>query len=626
MNSPKRLLESKKFILLHSIILSLIFIVIFNVIFNSQNTSLEIIITSALSLIGGPYAILGFIIAEIGYALIFNPQNMIPISITCLIVFTSNIVLWKLWYSIMNKYGYEIPNLSRLYTLIKFLIIFLIYYIIIGILFNGFIKGNMLHFDLWDIMIPASSLNIIIAIFAIHLFNKFKIPLYTPKIQFKQYLPKKAYPLLLVCAIIIGLANAFVESNPDYSLLISFLIVFCLLIYIIEPFNEKVYKIKGNMDLNIFNKINISLFLILIIITSSITIPLYFYVEVDPYLILYDVSYVASRMFMLFLIPIIVYLYYLEKNTIKPINKLSKSLSKKISAYEEYEELKNNLNSINTQNELKTLADSLVDMENDLMNYHDKLIEVTAQKERFKTELQLGHDIQNSMIPKDFEEFNKNKNCEVWALTKPAREVCGDFYDYFQIDENNIGLVIGDVAGKGITASLIMVKAMTLIQDYANHYDDPSEVFYEVNNLLCEGNAENIFTSCWFGKLNLKTKELDFVNAGHNPPLINQNNAFEHMATTPGLVLGIMEDMSYDTCKIQLKENDEIFLFTDGVTEANNNYNGFYGEERLQDILNKNKDDSLKNIISTVENDMSNFCNNQEQFDDITMLIIRILQ
>ena len=207
---------------------------------------------------------------------------------------------------------------------------------------------------------------------------------------------------------------------------------------------------------------------------------------------------------------------------------------------------------------------------------------------------------------------------------KLAREVAGDFYDYFQIDEDKIGFVIGDVAGKGITAALIMVKAMTLIQDYAKHYDDLSEVFYEVNNLLCEGNVENLFVTCWLGKLNMTTGELIFVNAGHNPPLFKHNDEFEYLQTDPDLVLAAMEDMPYTLHKIQLNKGDAIFLYTDGVTEANNDYSGFYGEDRLKGMLNKHKNEPLKDIIDKIEKDIGDFCDNQEQFDDTTMLIIRL--
>ena len=208
---------------------------------------------------------------------------------------------------------------------------------------------------------------------------------------------------------------------------------------------------------------------------------------------------------------------------------------------------------------------------------------------------------------------------------KPAHDVGGDFYDYFKIDDDNIGFVIGDVSGKGVSAALIMVKAMTLIRDYSTYYEDLSDVFYAVNNELCKNNVEELFVTCWLGKLNTKTGELSYVNAGHNQPLIKQgDDSFKFLNTKPGLVLAGMEDRPYEKHIIQLKPNDELFLYTDGVTEANDSYHGFYGEENLQKMLNQNKDNELNNIIKSIENDINKFCNNKEQFDDTSMFILRM--
>lgn len=146
----------------------------------------------------------------------------------------------------------------------------------------------------------------------------------------------------------------------------------------------------------------------------------------------------------------------------------------------------------------------------------------------------MAHEIQYSMIPTDYKQFNENNNISLWGFMKAAYDVGGDFYDYFNIDDDNIGFVVGDVSGKGVTAALIMVKAMTLIQDYATFYPDLSDVVYAVNNGLCKDNVEELFVTCWIGKLNTKTGELSYVNAGHDQPLIRQNDGdFEYMNTKP---------------------------------------------------------------------------------------------
>lgn len=330
-----------------------------------------------------------------------------------------------------------------------------------------------------------------------------------------------------------------------------------------------------------------------------------------------------ANFIIVFLIPLIIYMLFLERQMINPIKQLSKYLSNDIDTYDDVERLENNLNSITVKNEIKSLSESLIDMEKNLVDYGEELIEVTSEKERYETELKLAHDIQTSMIPTDFENFNENKGFDIWGSMEAAREVGGDFYDYFQINEDNIGFVIGDVSGKGVTAALIMVKAMTLIQDYAKQYKDLSKVFYEVNNELCKGNAEGLFVTCWFGRLNTKTGEVTYINAGHNPPLIKRESGFEYLNSEPDLVLAAMEDMPYEEHAIQLGHSDMIYLYTDGVTEANDNYKGFYGEERLKNILNNHKNDDLNIIVDSIKKDIDDFCNNQEHFDDTTMFILR---
>ena len=617
MNKLRELFKSNKNILLFSISLYLILILVLKVGLNLHDFNLEFGLLPALSLLLGPLAVLGFIIAEFAYFLLFDLDSISTI-IPLVLLGTINLMIWKLWYSMMNRYGNEIPNLGRTYNIVKLFYIFIINYILTRFIFMGLIIGTPFESFFNAPVYIFTTLSLLIAIFAIYLTNYFKISVYTPKIKFKQLLPEKAYSILFILSILIGIINILTQNQ---ILLLKVLPLLLLIIYMAKPLDENVFKLKDRTDLNLLGEINISLFIILVISIIILIIPMDIMMnDADILSNLADSAFVTFT----FIIPILIYLHYLEKNMIEPTNQLSKSLSREINTTEDLQKLKNELNSIKVQNEIRSLSDSLLNMENDLIDYGKQLVEISSQKERFETELKLGQDIQKSMIATDFEEFASGKNCEIWGLMKPAREVAGDFYDYFEIDEDNIGFVIGDVAGKGITAALIMVEAMTLIKDYANHYDDISEVFYEVNNLLCEGNVENLFVTCWLGKLNMASGELLFVNAGHNPPLLKHNDEFEYLKTDPDLVLAAMEDMPYTLHKIQLNKGDAIFLYTDGVTEANNNYSGFYGENRLQDMLNKHKNETLKDIIDSIEKDIGDFCDNQEQFDDTTMLIIRL--
>jgi serine phosphatase RsbU (regulator of sigma subunit) len=420
------------------------------------------------------------------------------------------------------------------------------------------------------------------------------------------------------------------SSGLNNGVLVSISLILTL-VFLIKPYDNEVLKMDNILKLTIFYKTCISIFFIILIMTAFIVLTIIgraIFIDQlistasrEELLDLYISSF--SNILMAFIIPMIIYMLFLERYVVNPINRLSNYISQEINTMDDVDELKDNLKSIKVNNEIKSLSQSLVNMEKELVDYGEDLIKLTKDQERYETELKLAHDIQYSMIPTNFAKFYNDKNITLWGSMEAAREVGGDFYDYFQIDDDNVGFVIGDVSGKGVTAALIMVKAMTLIQEYAKQYSDLSKVFYEVNNELCEGNSETLFVTCWLGKLNTKTGKLSYVNAGHNPPLVKNGDGFEYLNSSPDLVLAAMEDMPYETHEIQLNSNDSIFLYTDGVTEANDNYNGFYGDERLKNILDEHQNDDLNTIIDCVKKDIDEFCNSQEQFDDTTMIIVR---
>jgi sigma-B regulation protein RsbU (phosphoserine phosphatase) len=453
------------------------------------------------------------------------------------------------------------------------------------------------------------------------IFGKRNIAVYTPK-QIKRIMPNKLYELSFLISIILSVVTL---NHP--SELTLFVILILSAIFLIKPLDERVFNIENTQKLTLFYKAFISIFVILIIIPTilliSLTITGIYEFNVTSEFLNYLVI-IAGFLFAI-LIPLVIYMLFLEKQVINPINQLSTYLSEEISDDNDFDDLVNNLNSINVNNEIKSLSESLLNMQKEFVDYTNNLLDVTKEKERYETELKLAHEIQYSMVPTDFEEFNENSNFSIWGFMKAAREVGGDFYDYFKIDEDNIGIVIGDVSGKGVSTALIMPKVMTLIRDYATYYSDLKEVFYHVNNELCKDNVEELFVSCWLGKLNTKTGRLCYVNAGHKKPLIKQaEGEFEFLKPKPGLLLAGMENMRYNRHFVNLKPNDTLFLYTDGVTYANDNYSGFYGEENLQKILNQNKDKELNIIIKSIENDINKFCNNQELFDDIAMFILKM--
>ena len=620
--NKRELFKSRKFIVLFSIVLTTILFGLSRIF--PQLGDVHIILLPVLSLILGPFAILGFALMEFIYLMISHPESILLNLLIVFIFFISNFAIWKLWYSIMNKNGLKSPNFPGLYNLIKLFIIFSLYAIMILIFFD-FISAEVINYGFkFDFI--STIFSFFIAIIFIYVCNYFEIPMYGPRMQFKQFLPKKIYPIFLILFFTIGLIQTFfLDSNQDILMLV---ITIFLIIYLLKPYDGDIFKIKHNTVPNVFSKVNISIVLLILII-SIITVIMDYILGLgysESYL---NIARTTMFLFIVMSIPILFYLYYLEKNVTEPLIELSDIMTESITTIEDHSKHGKELEKIKVNNELKILIDSLRDMEFDVIKHVENLKKVTSEKERYETELKLGSDIQNSMIPKDFEEFhdkfseNRDK-FELWGIMKAARQVGGDFYDYFQIDEDNIGFVIGDVSGKGISTALIMVKAMTLIQDYTKQYNDLSKAFYKTNNDLYEENVDDHFVTCWLGKINMKSNELSFVNAGHNSPLIKlNNNDFEYMNIKPGLVLAAVEDTEYKTHVIPFKKEDTIFLYTDGVTEANDDYKEFYGKERLKNIINKHKNDNVDDIVGAIEEDVKEFCNYEEQFDDTTMFIIR---
>ena len=252
----------------------------------------------------------------------------------------------------------------------------------------------------------------------------------------------------------------------------------------------------------------------------------------------------------------------------------------------------------------------------------EKQTEITKKGARIETELNLANSIQKNMLPSIFPPFPEHKEIDIYASMTPAKEVGGDFYDIFLIDDKHLAINIADVSGKGIPAALFMMIAKTLIKNISEMEDEVNQVFNKVNNMLCNGNKVDLFVTSWFGILNLDNGKLDFVNAGHNPPLYfsNKKGRYEFLRTEPNMVLASIENIKYEKHEMFIEPGDRIFLYTDGIIEATNFNNELYGEERLQLYLNNSFDLSAKENIEGLKNDINKFVGKKEQFDDMTML------
>jgi sigma-B regulation protein RsbU (phosphoserine phosphatase) len=235
----------------------------------------------------------------------------------------------------------------------------------------------------------------------------------------------------------------------------------------------------------------------------------------------------------------------------------------------------------------------------------------------------MANQIQTSVLPHEFPPFPERKEFELYAMMEPAREVGGDFYDFFLIDDDHLCLVIADVSGKGIPASLFMMNSKVLIKSFASGNNSPAEVLEKVNKEICENNQMEMFVTVWLGVLELSTGKIVASNAGHEYPVIGHaGGEFELIKDRHGFVVGGMDDVKYKDYELQLEPGDKLFVYTDGVPEATNVKNELFGTDRMLDALNADSYAPVEELLRNVRKAVSEFTAGAEQFDDLTMLAV----
>ena len=331
-------------------------------------------------------------------------------------------------------------------------------------------------------------------------------------------------------------------------------------------------------------------------------------------------------MFVITMVILAIFVIIINRSVINPINILSDAARGFVDGMNsETEAGKTFFDEINIKSgdEIEQLHTSFKFMEKELYDYIENLSRITSEKERIGAELNIATKIQADMLPSIFPAFSECKEIDIYATMHPAKEVGGDFYDFFMVDDTHLAIVIADVSGKGIPAALFMVIGKTLIKDHTQTGSDLSQVFEKVNNLLCESNSEGLFITAFEGVLDLVTGEFVYVNAGHECPYIyRKGDKYTLHSIEPGFVLAGIEDMTYDTGSIKLEPGDRIFQFTDGVTEAINIDEELYGDKRLEDVLNSNTDKNPLELLKAIKKDIEDFVGEADQFDDITMLCV----
>ena len=278
---------------------------------------------------------------------------------------------------------------------------------------------------------------------------------------------------------------------------------------------------------------------------------------------------------------------------------------------------------IHSKDEFGALAAVFNTMTVDLKASIEQNARERAEKERIGAELDVATKIQASMLPCIFPAFPHRAEFDIYASMQPAKEVGGDFYDFFLIDDHTLAVVMADVSGKGVPAALFMVIAKTLIKSNAQYGKNPKEVLETVNNLLCEHNEAGMFVSAFLGYLDIPSGKFIYVNAGHNPPLLRMDGRFHWLKVKPGFILGGMEDIFYKQYETVLHPGDELFLYTDGVTEAANKENALFSDRRLLETVNAHLNLPLREFCVSIKREIDRFAGGAEQADDITMLALR---
>ena len=338
----------------------------------------------------------------------------------------------------------------------------------------------------------------------------------------------------------------------------------------------------------------------------------------------YRVSYlkaVALETAGLAVLTAVIAFFYTRRRYIRPVKKIIKE-TRRFAAENTMAEGVGDVGSIN---EYVELANSVDAMEVDISNYIDHITHITAEKERADAELGVAKTIQTNAVPNSFPAFPERADFDIFASMTSAKEVGGDFYNFFLIDDDHLAIMIGDVSGKGVPAALFMMQTNILLTDRARSGGTPAEILRDVNNIVCQQNQVSMFVTVWLGIIELSTGRMTAASAGHDDPAVyRKGGAFELIGGEHGLFIGAFEDIEYENFEIHLGEGDKVFIYTDGVHEAVNDNDEMFTVDRMLRSLNEAGTQSPERILEHVKSSVAGFVGDVAQFDDLTMLCFEL--
>ena len=319
-----------------------------------------------------------------------------------------------------------------------------------------------------------------------------------------------------------------------------------------------------------------------------------------------------------------IYFYFIKREVMQPIIQLEDATSNVVDKLKS-DSVIEPLN-IKTNDEIEALSHSFEAMEENLRNYIIENREIVSEQEKIRTELNLAANIQADMLIKYFPPFPERTDFNIFASMTPAKEVGGDFYDFFLVDHDHLALVIADVSGKGVPASLFMMRSMLMIESLTTLTRSPSEILETLNKMICDNNESKMFVTVWLAILDLKSGKLTAANAGHEYPIIKTpGKGFELYKDKHCFIVGGKKKAKYKDYEITLEPGSVIFVYTDGVPEAKNAEGKMFKLDATVDALNSNPNADVETLTNNVKNSVSDFVKDAEQFDDLTMLCVEYL-
>ena len=599
-----------------------------------------------IGLLFGPLGIIGVNLVSFLYNTWMGyPFDLVILDL--LNVFMVSYIPYRLWYSIGMDRDARPPVFDSVFNVTKFMVVMTVTSLVYTLLYNilyTYLEGSMV-LDIEDLarFLKVVSFSFLFGMSAALILKYLGVRFETPRFGgtpegIRRRIDSRWFDVCLAVGAVVP--AALMCTNPSNSVFTVLAVIEygMLLVFLLKPVDparadEKTVQIGRGLRINKFDRNLIERFIAMfvvigLVICVGVGIVSYyvFFDSMSAEELSHSVVLYMSVALLAFFIPSVLILWYIESRVTVPVGAISEASRNFVSR--DYDESASDFAATcarfsDAENEIGYLARSLSKMNDDMGTYIEDIRNLNSQQEKYRAELNVAKNIQESFVPRDFSVVD-GTGAAIAGSMEAAKYVGGDFYDFFMVDDDHLAIAIGDVSGKGVPAALFMAVTKYLIEGQTHPGRGPASVLASANISLCRNNEENMFVTVWLGMLELSTGRLTYCSAGHNPPVIaRENSEPDLLRSKTALVLGAREKAKYVPSEIVLSPGDRLLLYTDGITEANDCYEGFYGTDRLMAVVGRSGDLNLEDQIKAISDDVSAFTNGAEQFDDMTMLLLR---